>query len=148
MLFDYLNNKTKQHMREFDHTLNVFVDYKVNEMSKSRLELYKDKELAAKSTLVGPHRDNFEIYIDKRNIAFFGSRGQQRSTLLALKLSEIDFFAEKTGDRPVLLLDDIFSELDSKHKKAVFEVIHMQQTIITSTESLEGLDGYKEIKLS
>lgn len=113
---------------------NLEVVYKMNEMSKERMDKYKDTEIAAKTTLVGPHRDDFEILLNNKNIAYFGSRGQQRTALLALKLSEIDFIESKTDEKPVLLLDDIFSELDEHHKNTVLEVIQGQQTIITSTE--------------
>lgn len=116
-------------------TLKVLYD--MSEMSTERLEKYKDAEIAAKSTLVGPHRDDFEIQYNDKNIAYFGSRGQQRTAMLAIKLAEIDFIKQKTGENPILLLDDIFSELDSKHRNTVNNVIKNQQTIITSTEKPE-----------
>ena len=74
-------------------------------------------------------------------------RPKQRAILLALKLAEIEFFLEKTGKRPILLLDDIFSELDGKHRKAVLDVITRQQTIITNTSKIETPIKYKEIQL-
>ena len=108
--------------------------YKINEISKERMEKHKSNEMAAKTTLVGPHRDDFEILFNGKNVAYFGSRGQQRTALLSLKLSEIDFIEIKLGERPVLLLDDVFSELDKHHKNTVMNAIESQQTIITSTE--------------
>jgi len=115
-----------------DSDLKIF--YKINEINKDRMEKYRETEIAAKTTLVGPHRDDFEILFNGKNIAYFGSRGQQRTVLLALKLAEMDFIEEKIGEKPILLLDDIFSELDNKHKGTVMEVIQKQQTIITSTD--------------
>jgi len=129
-------------IREYNYKLNnrdsdLKVFYKMNEISKDRMEKYKDTEIAAKTTLVGPHRDDFEILFDGKNIAYFGSRGQQRTALLALKLSEKDFIEQKIGEKPLLLLDDVFSELDSKHKNTVMEVVKDHQTIITSTDKLD-----------
>ena len=90
----------------------------------------------AKTTLVGPHRDDFEILMDGYDISEFGSRGQQRSAILSLKIAEINFIEKKVGEKPVLLLDDIFSELDDEHRKEVIRLIDFQQTIITSAEKL------------
>jgi len=133
--FEYIENK----IQEYNYKLNgpkfkLKVIYKMNEISKERMAKYKDTEIAAKTTLVGPHRDDFELLFNDKNIAYFGSRGQQRTALLALKLAEIDFIENKTNEKPVLLLDDIFSELDEHHKNTVLEVIKNQQTIITSTD--------------
>lgn len=108
------------------------VFYKQSELTQERLALYRERELAAKKTLLGPHRDDFWIEINGFNIGSFGSRGQQRSALLTLKLGEIDFITQTTSERPVLLLDDIFSEFDEYHKKEIKNLITKQQTIITS----------------
>lgn len=145
-MFDFLGQELKGHMHEFEQKLDVSLKYVKNEISTERLLEYKMREMAAKTSLIGPHRDNFEIFIDTHNIAYFGSRGQQRAALLALKLAEMDFFEKKTGARPLLLLDDIFSELDRRHKEIVFDVIGKQQTIITSTEELTRLTGYTKIE--
>ena len=67
-------------------------------------------------TLLGPHRDDFSFLLDGRDLSIFGSQGQIRAALLALKLSEILLFKEEDGDYPILLLDDIFSELDVDKK--------------------------------
>lgn len=67
------------------------------------------------------------------DIKSFGSRGQQRLTVLQLKLVELAIIEEKMGARPVLILDDIFSELDSEHIKLIFEILGKQQTFITTT---------------
>jgi len=110
--------------------------YKINKISPERIESHRDKEIMAKTTLVGPHRDDFEILMDGYDISEFGSRGQQRSAILSLKIAEINFIEKKVGEKPVLLLDDIFSELDDEHRKEVIRLIDFQQTIITSAEKL------------
>jgi DNA replication and repair protein RecF len=133
-MFGFLKERLKRYGRELNGS-KTLVDllYKKSEISFDRLHEYRNKEIGAVSTLIGPHRDDFEIALDSFNLAEFGSRGQQRAVILALKLSEIDFFVDVTEKRPVLLLDDIFSELDEKHESAVLEMIKLQQTIITAT---------------
>lgn len=101
-------------------------------ISESRFEEYKDEEVAAKSTLVGPQRDDFSFFKKEIDVSRFGSRGEQRLAVLWLKLSELAFIENETGERPVLLLDDIFSELDDKSRQLVLEATGKQQTIITS----------------
>ncbi|MFZ2025612.1 MAG: DNA replication and repair protein RecF [Microgenomates group bacterium] len=139
----YISEKRKEYIEAVnaysldDLTYRILYDPSI--ISLSRLLQYADEEIAAKSTLVGPQRDDFrfekistdDIYID---IARFGSRGEQRLAVLWLKLAELTFIEQKTGDRPVLLLDDIFSELDEESRHIVFAVIDQQQTIITSAE--------------
>jgi DNA replication and repair protein RecF len=69
-----------------------------------------------------------------RDVHAYGSRGEQRLAVLWMKLAELSFIHEKTHDRPILLLDDIFSELDSAHRALVLSLIKNQQTVITSAE--------------
>jgi DNA replication and repair protein RecF len=94
----------------------------------------KNNEIRNKTTMQGPHRDDFEIYINDKDIKHFGSQGQQRTAVLALKLSEIEVIKEKTGFYPVLLLDDVMSELDISRRKFLTNSINTRQTFITSTE--------------
>ena len=94
----------------------------------------RDRDIAAGMTLSGPHRDDFMFIFRKKNLEYFGSRGEQRMAVLALKLAELEYFASKKGIRPVLALDDIFSELDWEHREAVMGIIEKQQTIITAAE--------------
>ena len=125
------------------------LNYRKNEISEERLNEYKNREIAAMTTLLGPHRDDFEILFDGHDISNFGSRGEQRSCVLSLKIAEMEFIEKKKGDKPVLLLDDIFSELDGKHQEAVTNCIENNQTILTSTSTPSFLqDGeLKVIKL-
>jgi len=109
-------------------------------ISPQRLAQYTEEEVAAGATLVGPHRDDVKFQISnsklqiKRDLSLFGSRGEQRIAVFCLKLAEMEFIAQKTGQRPILLLDDIFSELDHQRRKRLLEVIPRQQTIITTTD--------------
>ena len=109
-------------------------------ISPQRLAQYAEEEVAAGATLVGPHRDDVKFQISnsklqiKRDLSLFGSRGEQRIAVFCLKLAEMEFIAQKTGQRPILLLDDIFSELDHQRRRRLLEVIPRQQTIITTTD--------------
>lgn len=151
LFWDQLLIKTGSYItekrREYIDAINAYtlddlqyrLVYDPSVISASRLLQYKDEEVAAKTTLVGPQRDDFrfekigktDTYVD---IARFGSRGEQRLAVLWLKLAELTYIEEKTGDRPILLLDDIFSELDEESRHIVFSIIDKQQTIITSAE--------------
>ncbi|MFZ5534725.1 MAG: DNA replication/repair protein RecF [Patescibacteria group bacterium] len=122
------------------HTFMVSYDKSV--ISEARLDQYSQEEVYAKSTLVGPHRDDFALFSQSheedgasfRDVSKFGSRGQQRLVVLWLKLAELSYIERETGDRPVLLLDDIFSELDISHRELIASVVQKQQTIITSAD--------------
>jgi len=95
----------------------------------------KEKELFQQKTLFGPHRDDFEFDLDGKNLKFFGSQGQQRLAIIAFKLAEIDIFKELTKTTPVILLDDILSEIDEKKKNKLLDYINNDcQIIITATD--------------
>jgi DNA replication and repair protein RecF len=102
-------------------------------------ELHKlfDRELRFQATLLGPHRDDLAIWLDGRPIGEHGSRGEIRTALLAIKSAEYHTLLEKKTDAglaPLLLLDDLFSELDERHREALGEFLAQGQTIITTTE--------------
>ncbi len=97
--------------------------------------LQKEKmEVDRQQTIFGPHRDDLHFFLGTRNIVHHGSRGEFRSAILALKLAEIDFLEEGLGERPILLLDDVFSELDPQRKKNFARLVRGQQTFITTTD--------------
>ena len=96
---------------------------------------HQDVELKCKTTMFGPHKDDFEFYIGKYNVRTYGSQGQQRMAILSLKLSEITIFKKYKETIPILLLDDVFSELDDKKKNNLLHYIDGEiQTIITITD--------------
>lgn len=108
--------------------------YDHSKISRERLDHYRSAESGSGVTLVGPHRDDMYAELEKgQDVRHFGSRGQQRLVVLQLKLLQLSFIEEKMGQRPLLLLDDIFSELDSEHINDVLDVIGKQQTILTTT---------------
>lgn len=101
------------------------------------------KEIQMKQTLFGPHRDDFTIIIDNKDANEFCSQGQQRMAILMLKLSEIEVFKDITSEYPVLLLDDIFSELDQEKKQKIIKYLYKRMQIIITTTDLNDLN--KEI---
>ena len=92
-----------------------------------------EQERARGTTLVGPHRDDIRFKIDGRDTRSFGSQGQQRSVALAWKLAEVETVREVTGDSPVLLLDDVMSELDDRRRAALAAIVGtVAQTVVTT----------------
>ncbi len=137
-------NKRKKEFFGFE------VVYDKSEISAERLKRYKIAEMGAGVTLVGPHRDDLQFQISNfkcqiSNIGSeakqFASRGQQRLVVLELKLAQIAYTEKQTGERPMLLLDDIFSELDNIYIGHILKILPDYQTITTTThkEFVEGL---------
>lgn len=98
----------------------------------------KEKDLRIKSTSVGPHRDDIAFLVSDIDIRKYGSQGQQRTAALSLKLSEIELVKQSIHDTPVLLLDDVLSELDKHRQNYLLDSIHDIQTLITCT----GVDEF------
>ncbi len=129
--------------------------YENDEIKKTLLKEFKkqkNKEIKYQTTLIGPQRDEIEIYIDKENIKLYGSQGQQRMAILAIKLGELEIFKKYTNNYPILLLDDVFSELDRKKKNNLLKYINNDiQVIITTTDlvtiSKKLLNNAKLIKI-
>ena len=96
------------------------------------------------STSVGPHRDDIIFMINDKNVKKYGSQGQQRTVALSLKLAEIELVKKIIGNNPILLLDDVMSELDSKRRDALLSSIKDIQTIITCT----GYDDFIKERIS
>lgn len=105
------------------------------------LALEAERETAQGSSVVGPHRDDLLLGLDSKQVEKFGSRGQQRTVALALKLAELDLVRTHTGDNPVLLLDDVLSELDEARRTALRHVIRGHEQVLLTTTELAGLDA-------
>jgi len=137
---DYLSRKRQEFIDFANLTQSLdnqkfHLEYDKSAISEGRLEQYAQEEIAAATTLVGPHRDDFCFKEKDRELARFGSRGEQRMAVLWLKLAELLYIEKNTQDKPTLLLDDIISELDKAHRKIVVNTIKNRQTIITTTDS-------------
>ncbi|MBM3707242.1 MAG: DNA replication/repair protein RecF [Actinobacteria bacterium] len=120
----------------------------INLTEKFYLKLKENlrKDLIYKTTITGPHRDDFNILINGKDIKSFGSQGQQRITLICLKLCEVNILKEKIKTKPVLLLDDVLSELDNEKKRLLLEILKNNrfQTFITTANP----DVFKALDLN
>ena len=97
----------------------------------------KNEEIARKQTCVGPHRDDIKLMINNTDATKYSSQGQQRTLILALKLAELEMLQEKTGEPPILLLDDVLAELDDMRQNYLLKSIEGNiQTILTSVDTL------------
>ena len=114
----------------------------IEEIYKNEFKKVRQEELLKRVTLIGPQRDDLEFYLNGKDASVFASQGQQRSVILSLKLAEFEFMKEILGEEPVLLLDDILSELDIKRQNKLLNFIRDNQTVITCTDK----DLYKKIK--
>lgn len=117
----------------------LFDNYDVDEIRKEMESIIHDnyyKEIKYGMSLYGPHRDDFSFYINNSDIKFYGSQGQQKLAILSFKLSEIDIFEDITLEKPILLLDDIFSEFDIKKRNNLIKYIKSKdiQSFITTTD--------------
>ena len=122
------------------YTTNVVFnnfDYEtIRKKLKYTYKKYYLKELNYGMTIYGPHRDDFYFEYNNNDLKYFGSQGQQKLAILSFKLSEISIFKDLSGTSPVLLLDDIFSELDIKKRNRLLKIVNLDdaQSIITTTD--------------
>ncbi len=127
----YLNNHKELDDKEFS------IVYVKNEITQERLKERFDLEKRMRKTSIGPQKDDYELYLQSdvsKNVQLYGSRSEQRLAMFWLKLNEIVAIEERIGKKPLLLLDDVFSELDTANKKRVMGLIDKYQTILTTTE--------------
>lgn len=119
--------------------IELFYITSVKDIKKSKEELLNNlimnrkKDFDKKTTSVGPHRDDFSIRINGIDTRIYGSQGQQRTSVLSIKFASLEIIKELTGEYPVLLLDDVLSELDINRQKYILNSIKNLQTIITCT---------------
>ncbi len=115
--------------------IESFETEKIKEILIETFKKSYNREINNKMTLFGPHRDDISFILDGIDLKYYGSQGQQKSAILAFKLSEIPIFTEINKTKPVLLLDDIFSELDIEKRKNLLKIISDDlQCIITTTD--------------
>ncbi len=103
-------------------------------------EILEEEKLAGK-TLLGPHRDDFEYLLNDKNLKLYGSQGQQRVSVITLKLAEITIFKKIKESTPIILLDDVFSELDDHKKNNLLEYIDNTAQVIITTTDLSNIDS-------
>jgi DNA replication and repair protein RecF len=111
----------------------------VTERLFSQLQQRKREEIRRQMTLVGPHRDDLGFWINDRDARLYGSQGQQRTAVLALKLAELQFMSEEIGEYPILLLDDVASELDPHRRHYLLNAVREGIQTFVSCTDLEDL---------
>lgn len=99
----------------------------------SKMLKFRQKDLLYQTTSIGPHRDDITFLINGMDVKVYGSQGQQRTVVLSMKLAEISLMAKYIGEEPILLLDDVLSELDDKRQRDLFKYTEHIQTLITCT---------------
>ena len=119
------------------NTLNIF----------DALRLSRAQDVKRGMTGVGPHRDDFLSTVNEKDARMYASQGQQRSIALSLKLAQLKMMENITGEMPVLLLDDVLSELDNERQAALFKTIIGAQTIITCTNACPIIEGAKSYRI-
>lgn len=129
-----------------DYKSSIIMDKKsisesdISEQYFNNLKKVSKQEISRGMTLIGPHRDDMDFFINKTNLQIYGSQGQQRTTALSLKLAEIELINENIGEYPILLLDDVLSELDQFRQTLLINTIDKKvQTMITTT-SIKNID--------
>lgn len=115
--------------------------FKENLLAKYKTNLKKEIKLG--TTLYGPHRDEIEFYLKDKNLKVYGSQGQKRLAVLSMKLAEIEIFKQYKNTTPILLLDDVFSELDDTKKNNIIKYIAEDIQVIITTTELKKLDQKK-----
>ncbi len=118
----------------------------IGEAFEKKLFENRNMDIKKGHTSVGPHRDDFSLLVNGREVRNFGSQGQQRTVLLALKIAELKIMKEEAGHSPVLLLDDVFSELDSERKEYLLRYLKGMQSIITCTDA-DVIRGLKDVEV-
>lgn len=144
----HLDITDKREKIEFEYITGVENVENASEELYNMLTKNRQKDSEKGSTSVGPHRDDFSIKINKIDTRSFGSQGQQRTAILTIKFASIEIIKSITGDSPVLLLDDVLSELDINRQKYILNSLNGIQTLITCT-GIEDIKSYinKDFKI-
>ncbi len=112
---------------------------KIVEAYENKFVKIKDREIERGMTLIGPHRDDVLFFVNGKNVQTFGSQGQKRTTALAVKLAEIELMKEEIGEYPLLLLDDVLSELDDHRQTHLLNTIQGKVQTFVTTTNIDGI---------
>jgi len=133
---NYLASVDPEHVLSPDASIQEISKAFANTLGKRRRE-----EATRGMTLVGPHRDDMRCLVHGIDLTDYGSRGQQRTAALSLKLAEVQIMEQETGERPVLLLDDVVSELDWQRSQSLFGVISQADQVLITTTDIHFFDA-------
>ncbi|MBN1258961.1 DNA replication/repair protein RecF [Candidatus Peregrinibacteria bacterium] len=142
LIFPYYNAIAQSENKVEIHYLSKAGEAKGKKELLDLISKNHERDIGSGATQIGPHRDDLEFFLNGHEMARFASRGEWRSLVLALKFAEIAIIKEASGETPVLLLDDVFSELDESRQKYLMEAVESAQTFLTTTHK-EFLAGIK-----
>ncbi|MGP4107796.1 DNA replication/repair protein RecF [Virgibacillus sp. L01] len=113
---------------------------KIDSIYTNKFQEIQEKEIERGTTLIGPHRDDLVFHVNNKDVQTFGSQGQQRTTALSVKLAEIELIYNEVGEYPILLLDDVLSELDDHRQSHLLNTIQGKVQTFVSTTSVDGIN--------
>lgn len=146
-IMKYISKETEELNISYVGANGETADEIKKEILKS-LEFNIDRDMELGYTSIGPHRDDVKFELDGRDARIFASQGQQRSIVLALKIAELTVFKEELGENPVLILDDVFSELDTARQKKLYDMFDGYQVIMTGTNfKFKPNSSYKQLNV-
>jgi hypothetical protein len=123
---------------------NVDIDeYEKDIISKilhKKLKKDFNKEISLGMTITGPHRDDFNFFLDNKDMKYYSSEGQKKMAVISYKLAEMNLFQEQEDKKPIILLDDLFSELDIKNKNRLVRYIPKDLQVIITSNDLKGIN--------
>ncbi|WP_251545988.1 DNA replication/repair protein RecF [Limosilactobacillus caecicola] len=141
-LHEHISLQKEQLQLQYVTQLTIDEQTEVADLQTQLRQLFDDnleREILLGTTLAGPQRDDIHFIVNGQNVQHFGSQGQQRTTALAVKLAEIDLMKEQTGEYPLLLLDDVLSELDDDRQTHLLTAIQDKVQTFLTTTSLSGV---------
>jgi DNA replication and repair protein RecF len=128
---------------DYNPSVDVLEDQDLSKMIErfeERFHKTKKREIERGMTMFGPHRDDLQFIVNGRDVQTFGSQGQQRTTALSIKLAEIELIHSEIREYPILLLDDVLSELDDYRQSHLLNTIQGKVQTFVTTTSVEGID--------
>ncbi len=146
-----IHNSLTNNTENLDLEYSGIVEENIEQIKqKFLLELQNnyEKDFNLKYTTIGPHRDDIKIKVNNLDIRSMGSQGQKRTVALSLKLAELEIFKDECGEYPILLLDDVLSELDENRRETLLKLSSKVQTILTTTEYTEKIKPNLIIKIN
>lgn len=150
----YLTNNQENLTLKYDASFSleneIYPESQLKELTNTFITLYEknfEKDLKLGYTLIGPHRDDIKVSLNDIDVRAFGSQGQQRTAALSLKLAELEIIKKETGEMPILILDDVLSELDISRRIRLLKFCSLTQTFISSTDKPEKVSNANIIQI-
>ena len=120
--------------------ITEYDDENISKILQKKIKRDFNKEISLGMTISGPHRDDFNFYLDNKDMKFYSSEGQKKMAVISYKLAEIKLFQEQEDKKPIILLDDLFSELDIKNKNRLVKYIPEDLQVIITSNDLKGIN--------